>query len=127
VKRSWIVPVAQRLPDGQVVVDTEAAAAALLELQGPLQRLGGTVAIASVRDEVTPGRVETVALQFNFDTYVPMEQRPTERAGQQPKAETPPPPKPQPVPDPEPEAPEPDERPAQNVSEREERVRAGSV
>jgi hypothetical protein len=125
VKRSWIVPVAQRLPDGQVVVDTEAAAAALLELQGPLQRLGGTVAIASVRDEVTPGRVETVALQFNFDTYVPMEQRPPD--SESPKAETPPPPKPQPVPDPEPEAPEPDERPAQNVSEREERVRAGSV
>jgi hypothetical protein len=126
VKRKWTVPVVAQLPDGRVVPDTEAAAAALLELQAPLQRLGGTVAIASVRQEIPgTGRVETTALQINFDTYVPMEQRPPD--SESPKAETPPPPKPQPVPDPEPEAPEPDERPAQNVSEREERVRAGSV
>lgn len=125
MKRPWIVPTVAQLPDGQVVPDPEATAAALLELQGMLQRLGGTVAIGTERHEVN-GRVLTTALHIKYDSFVPMEQKPSDAQSQR-KAQTAPPPEavpetqPQPAPEPEPE-----EREPERLS-REERVRAGSV
>lgn len=43
----------------------------MVELGGILSRIGGVVSIASVRKEITPGRVVTTGLLVRWDSFVP--------------------------------------------------------
>lgn len=49
----------------------------LLELEGQLRRLGGVVQIASRRFEISPGRVETIALVYRWRSFVPLDKAQT--------------------------------------------------
>ena len=86
----------------------------LLELEGTLRRIGGVVQIASRRFEISPGRVETIALVYRWRSFVPLDKAqtapPIEQDGTaeqaQAQAVAPPPPA---------ELPEHDERPPEFV------------
>lgn len=76
------------------VPDPNALPNALLELNGLLTRVGGVVQMATRRREISPGRVETIAVVFRWRSFVPVDKTqeapPGEQDGTEAQAAAPP-------------------------------------
>lgn len=84
-ERVWTVPVGFVDDAGSYVPDGQALATSLLEIQGLLLRVGGVVQIATRRQEIAPGRIETTAIVYRWRSFVPVDRSqeapPRERDG----------------------------------------------
>lgn len=70
-------------PVTEWVPDPTALPNALLELNGLLTRVGGVVQTATRRREISPGRVETIAVVFRWRSFVPVDKTQEAPAGEQ--------------------------------------------
>lgn len=94
-ERVWTVVTARHnAVTGSVEADPAALGVALAELQGILLRLGGVVQFATRRQEVEPGRVETLAVVIRWRSFVPIDRSqeapPVEQDGSTAAAAAPP-------------------------------------
>lgn len=85
-ERIWIVDHFVTKDDGlggtEYIPDPAAVNNGMLEIGAILSRVGGVVTLATRRQEISPGRVETVATVVRWRSFVPLE-----RAQEAPPAE----------------------------------------
>ncbi len=72
-ERTWIVDSYVVDRDGNYLPDPQSVAIAMAELQAILTRVGGVATLATRRQEISPGRTETLALVIRWRSFVPME------------------------------------------------------